>query len=176
MLFGEVGNTAVTEDIIHVEWSLGRLLCWWLLLILLLIWIAAKNVKQIVCGRTLIFIIRMEAWDWPSILIVATRIGCLVLIRLIWHDLLRPAVIEVKGFHICPVIIVVAIVWLIVVLIRTRLVVIITLVVLILAAITIACQRIIISFLVVLVVWILRLIWSSSIWVVVDGLHLLCRR
>ena len=117
----------------------------------------------------------MEARDWSTVLVVASLIFCLVLVILIWCDLLRPTIIKVERFHICPVIIVVAVVWLIVViLIRLvgRLVVIIALA----AAISVACQRIVVSFLVVLVVWILWLIWSSSIWVVVDGLNLLCGR
>ena len=122
----------------------------------------------------------MEAWDWSTVLVVAALISCLVLIILIWCDLLRPAVIKVERFQICLIISAVAVVRLIVViLIRlVRLVVIIALVVVLVlaAAIAIACQRIVVSFLGVLVVWILRLIWSSSIWVVVDGLNLLCGR
>ena len=176
VLFGEVGNSAVTEDIINCLYTLRRLLSGWLLLLLiwLLIWITSKNVKQIVCSRTLILIIRMEAWDWSTVLVIATLIFCLVLVILIGCDLLRPTIIKVERFHICPIIIVVAVVWLIVV-ILIRLV--IALVVLVLAAaISVACQRIVVSFLVVLVVWILWLIWSSSIWVVVDGLNLLSGR
>ena len=124
----------------------------------------------------------MEAWDRSTVLVVATLISCLVLIILIWWDLLRPAVIKVERFQICLIISAVAVVWLliVVILIRlvSRLVVIIALVVVLVlaAAIAIACQRIVVSFLGVLVVWILRLIWSSSIWVMVDGLNLLCGR
>ena len=100
VLFGEVGNTAVTEDIINCELSLRllrrRLLHWLLLLLLLgrrLNWIAAENVEQI-AGSALVFlvllvIVRVEAGDGSAVLVVATLVSSLVLISLAVRGRLR---------------------------------------------------------------------------------------
>ena len=101
VLFGEVGNTAVTKDIINCELSLmllRRLLHWLLLLLLLgrrLNWIAAENVQQIAGSAlvllilVLLVIVRVEAGDGSTVLVVASLVSSLVLIRLIVRGRLR---------------------------------------------------------------------------------------